>query len=247
MGIVKIKKELKSNVEHSDFYDKQHDILPGVSLSSLNTSSEDYHFDFGTNSSSGMNNGKLKTEIDILPACLKTFISATIKIIIFFIILYFGVYYLKEKMDLTWFSENEYLVKDLFWSEFLRVGLIIGISLLVICFIAKLFINGSIKKVMKKFYLTKVNMYIYYGVLSVYNVFVYVLISVIYFLNINNAYDKLENIKEAGKIVDTVNIELFNLVKYGVVIVISVFIALNVLRGISIVYKNNKFIIEEEL
>lgn len=246
MGIVKIKKEFKPNVGSSESYTKQQDVLPGASLNSLNNSNDEYHFEFGT-SSSGMNNGKLKNEIDILPACINTALGMIIKTLIFFVIIYLGMHFSKEYVDLTWFNESEYIVKDLFWNEFLRVGLIMGGSLLVICFMVKLFINGSIKKVLKKFYLLKVNMYIYYGFLSVCNVILYVLIAFIYFVNINNVYDKLVQINEAGKIVEGVNIEMFNLFKYGVVIIISIFIALNILRGISIVYKNNKFILEEEL
>ena len=246
MAIVKIKKELKSNVNYTELPKKQPEVLHGVSLNSLNNSNEEYHFEFGT-SSSGMSNGKLKNETSIVSACVKTTISSFIKILIFFVIIYFSVKYFKKDVDLTWFNHSEYLIDDLFWNEFLRVGMIMGGSLLVICFMIKLFINGSIKRVFKKSYLNKVNMYIYYVYLSIVNVEFYIGVSVIYFLIINSAYDHLKNLQSDSKIVEGINIEIFEVFKYSVVVIVAIFIALNIIRGISIVYKNNKFILEEEV
>lgn len=246
MGIVKIEKELKSNVNRVEAKKRQQEILPGASLNSLNNSNKEYHFDFGNNSA-GMNNGKLKNEIGIMPACIKTAISSIIKIVVFIGIIFLVLKYAKLDIDLSWFSEKSYLTKDSFWDEFLRVGLIMGLSLLIICFITKLFINSSIKRVLKKNYLSRMNTYIYDGFIAVYNVIIYVILAFIYFININKTYKVLEKLRDSKLIVEGINIELFNLFKYGVVIVISVFIALNVLRGISIIYKNNKFVFEEQL
>ena len=127
------------------------------------------------------------------------------------------------------------------------MGIILGASLVILCFISKLFINGAIKKVLKKNYLSKLNTYIYDGFITIYNIFYYVVISFGYFRCINNIFDRLESLNETGKIVEGVNIELFGLFKYAVVVVIAVFITLNVLRGVSIVYKKNRFVFEEQL
>ena len=246
MGIVKIEKDFKSNVNSSDSYKKQQDILPGSSLTSLNNSNNEYSFDFNNNSA-GMNNGRIKNEIGIVPACVKTVLNSILKITILLGIVYLIYKYLNIDIDLTCFEGNEYLTKDVYWDEFKKVGIIFGASLVILCFISKLFINGAIKKVLKKNYLSKLNTYIYDGFITIYNIFYYVVISFGYFRYINNIFDRLESLNETGKIVEGVNIELFGLFKYAVVVVIAVFITLNVLRGVSIVYKKNRFVFEEQL
>lgn len=246
MAIVKIQKELKSTVNSSNSYNKQQEILPGASLNSLNNSNDEYQFDFGNNSA-GMSDGKLKNEIGIVRACIKTTINSIIKTTIFIGIIYIILKYAKLNIDLSCFSGKAYLTESSYWDEFLKVGLILGLSLFIMCFMIKFFINGSIKKTLKKNYLSKMNTYIYGGFVVIYNIIVYVLVSVGYFLIINNIFDKIEKLKDGGKIVEGVDIELFSLFKYGVVIIIAVFIALNILRGISIIYKKNKFVFEEQL
>ncbi len=246
MAIVKIEKELKSSVNSSNSYNKQQEVLPGASLTSLNNSNDEYKFDFGNNSA-GMSNGKLKNEIGIVAACIRTAISSLIKLAVFVGIIYVVLKYVKLDIDLSCFSGKAYLTESSYWDEFLKVGLILGLSLFIVCFMSKLFINGSIKKTLKKNYLSKLNTYIYDGFVAVYNVIIYVLVAVCYFMIINNIFDKIEKLKDAGKIIEGVNIELFNLFKYGVVVIVAIFIALNILKGISIAYKKNKFVFEEQL
>lgn len=244
MAIVKIEKENKNNENNS--YNRQQEVLPGVSLNLLNNSNEDYKFDFGNNSA-GMNNGKLKNEIGITSACVKTAISSFVKLGVFLALIFIIIKYVKIDIDLTWFDDKAYLTKDMYWDEFLRVSLMLGLSLLIICFMNKLFINGSIRKTLKKNYLNKMNIYIYDGFIAVLNVVSYVIICIIYFVDINNTFDKIEKLESVGKIIEGIDIELFNLLKYGVVIIVSVFIALNIFRGVSIIYKKNKFVFEEQL
>ncbi len=245
MAIVKIKKELKSNVNSSNTYNRN-DVLPGVSLTSLNNSNDDYKFDFGNNSA-GMSNGVLKNEVNVLPACVRTVIRSLIKIAIFLGIIYLILKYAKLDIDLTMFEGEGFLTQSAYDNEFLKVCLIIGCSLFVSCLMIKFFINGSVKKTFKKHYLSRFNTYIYDGFVVVYNVVIYIIVCVLYFMLINNVYDRMEVLEEAGNLVDGANIELFNLLKYGAVIIIAIFATLNALRGVSLIHKKNKFVFDETL
>ena len=79
------------------------------------------------------------------------------------------------------------------------------------------------------------------------NVLLYVLLAVLYFAIVNRFYVNVLELQKAGNIVKEANLELINLTKYGIVIIIGLFIGLNSWKCIDLVHLNNKFVFDEEI
>lgn len=212
------------------------------SLASLNIVTEDYKYDFSADSA-GMNKGKIKTEQTIARALILSTLKIISKILVLSIISFIVMKY--TGFEFTYFTKKMY-TKSLFNQDFLILsGIVLG-ALFLVCFMLKIFINGTIKSCFKDRYLNKINMYVYYGYVVVVNIILYVCVVYLFFSITNHFYAELEVLKEAKRIVAEVNINIMDLLKYGIVILDSIFLALNALRGMAIVHKRNKFVLEEE-
>lgn len=243
MKLVNIKKEFKPNVGPEEI-PKQKDSLYGDSLNMLNNLSSSSNIDFGGNKDSVSYDNVIKNEASIVNVCLNTLIKSAMKIGIVCLISYLIIWI--GKIDFELFIIKDY-TSEVFFSEIRKFALIIGISLLAICILIKLSINGSIKSVFKRKYLNKVNVYIYDVFSVIVNILYYVITSSVYFYFINTYYDRLVKWQETGRVVDTVNIDILNWFKYGVVIIIAIFVAANSLKSISIIHERNEFRIEDEI
>ena len=238
MGIVQISKDgPKFNPKKNEGMDKVE------SLDSLNISSTDYEFDFGNNSA-GMNKGKIKIERNLLNACLTTITNTMLKVsflgIIVFIIFRF------VKIDLGIFSEEMYNL-SLFNGEVIKLACIILGTLLIVSFVFKFNVNSSVKGCFRRKYLNKKNIYIYDVFIIVFNILLYVILALLYFAIVNKFYVNVVELQKAGNIVREANLEIINLMKYGIVIIVGLFIGLNSWKCIDIVHLNNKFVFDEEI
>lgn len=242
MKLVKIKKEFKPNVNPEGNQVQNKDVLLGDSLNSLNNVNNDYNYDFGSTHANQLKDNVIKNETKLIGACLSTAFKTIIKFIFIFLIGYFVV----EFSGFDLFKAGEYS-KEVFNEELNKAIMVMGISLFVLCFFVKGFINGSIKSVFKRKYLNKVNVYVYDVFVVIFNILSYVGVSVLYFYLIDVYYERLSNWKEAGRVLEDVNIEILNYLKYGIVVIVAIFIAFNVLRSLSIVHSKNKYVFEDEI
>lgn len=238
MAVVQISKE------EPNFTPKEKTGVDKVeSLASLNIVTEDYKYDFSADSA-GMDKGRLKTEQTLLRALSWSFFNTMFKLLVLGLIVFLVIKF--TGIDLTFFTKEIY-TKSTYNQDFLIFsGIVMGV-LFVVCFILKICINGTIKKCFKERYLNKINMYVYYGYVAIINIILYVLVVSLFFSGVNHYHEILEALKASGTIVEEANINLTELLKFGIVILDSVFLALNALRGMAIVHKRNKFVLEEEL
>lgn len=243
MKLVKVKKEFKPNVGPEEL-PKQKETLFGDSLEMLNNLSRDSNYDFGGDKVSVGNVNVIKTEESIIKCCIDTFIKSFFKVGIVCLICYLFIKIFK--LDFELFSVQDY-TKELFYGELKKLLIIVGVALILGCFFIKISINGSIKSVFKRKYLNKVNVYIYDVFAVILNIVMYVITSSVSFYFLDIYYDRLVKWQEIGRLVEGANVEIINWFKYAIVIIVAIFIAVNSLKGISIIHSRNEFRLEDEI
>lgn len=249
MGIIKIEKDLKANVTGSTTNVKKNVYDINDSLDSLNNLSAYEGNDINQDTNVGTKDtARIKNEINIVRACVRTSVKSFFSSIIDILILG-GIIF-----SLLYFTGWINKVKSFFINIISRTGetfifyLIGCLILLLCCLIVRGNIRGSIKGIFKYKYLNKMNIYIYDGFIVIWNIIFYIFIAVLFFLLVNNYQDIFKLLVKVN-FMNTANISIegYSYIKYIIVVVISLFLSLNSLRCVSLVHRLNKFVLEDEV
>lgn len=241
MGIINISKGNKPDVEAIR---RAQEHLKEDSLNVLNNSDNEYNYTF-EKSNAGMNGGKLKIERGLIDCVIISYLGVFIKLSLLFIFTYAIIYFLDIPFELV--IEKEYFTVNEFNKMLIRAGGILLGMLFLICFVVKIAINGSIKKRFRTKYLNKVNIYIYDVFVVILNVILYAFLAFCYFKVIEHINSDFVDFEKAGRLAKDISLNIFGIFKYVIVVIVSIFIALNSMRGIAIVHKRNEFVFNDDL
>lgn len=243
MGILKITKDVKGNVNRASTYVDRSSIVEKHSLNNLNNN-EDYNYDFGNNSA-GMSEGKIKNERGLIGGIITTILKTIIFIVFILGIIGVTIYFTKVKIEFFPFDKTLTLNK---FEDAIRDSFIYYSGLLLFsCLLVKIAINSSVKGVFKRKYMSKFNLYIYDVFMVLFNVVVYVGVGYLFFILMDMFKQDIEAWKGFITIKEYFNISIFSYYKYAIVIVVSLFMAVNSFKGVGIVHKKNKFVFNDEV
>ena len=157
-----------------------------------------------------------------------------------------GIFSVFRIFDLRFvlFDEKKYYSFSAFNSELGRCLLTLLVLLIIISFIFVLFINISVKIKFKKAYLSKSNVYVYDLFICMFYILVFSIIGFVFFTILNNYYIDFGLWIRKGKVDPEVNLGIVNIFKYVIVIVTSLFISFNSIKGVSITNKMNNFVLK---
>lgn len=252
MGIIKIEKESKSNINPAPAVKKSNTFSGNDSLSSLNSSSDGYEYHFETervSASSGMaEDGGIKNEIGIVSICIRTFLRS---ILISVIQLFFLGAIVYSLLSFTgWIEPFKSFLSLVITktSEGFMAYLLSFLLLLFVCCILKGNINGTIRKKFNKYYLRKIHIYIYDVFVVFLNLVLYVGVAFFFFWYVNHYQDVFTWLYRIH-FMNTSQVVLgkFSYFKYVIVILISLFMSLNSIKDIGIIHKKNQFVFDEEM
>lgn len=215
------------------------------SMGDLNTGSEDYAYDFEADheKDTGMDEGKIKVERDVITTCLSTFIKVVVMSCLLLVLLYLGFLYLDSKVELFPYQSSYTAIE---FNEYLRRSIILMFLLLAFgCSIFMILMTNVVTKQFKRHYLTKFSVYVYDVFTSFINFVIYCVGAWCMFQVVDGLYEKFVFWEQAGTIVGSVNIETINIFKYVITSVVAVFIVINTFSIVGIVHKNNKFAFDE--
>lgn len=251
MAIIKVEKKNKNSNNTPVVNVKKNPHIGNDSLDSLNNLTTNFNDSsiVEENLSAGMgDNNTIKNETSLISAVLgvifSSFIMTLIDVIflsgIIFLILYFTDLAGKVKSFFSLISSN-IGVTHLFC-------IIVIICLIIVCFLAKGNIRGSIKRKFKYKYLSKINIYVYDVFVGLWNFIFYIFIIVLFFIIVNN-YSDIFDLFVKLKFITANNVKLdgYNYVKYIIVVIASIFMSLNAMRDITLVHKLNQFVFDEEM
>ena len=187
----------------------------------------------------GVKGDTIKKETTLYSSILSTIIEAVIVLWIIGLLVFIGLNISKFKIELFTLLDS-YTLEE-YNAAIRRSFVMLSGSLIIMCFVIKFVINTSIRGRFRRLYLNKFNIYAYDVFVWVFNIVVYLGVGFFFFYLINEIHDTilLQNF------VDEVNKETINLLKYAVVIIITIFGMLNSFSGVSIVHKNNKFVLDD--
>lgn len=193
----------------------------------------------------GMYKGRLKTEINIVPVSVTTFIKTIIYLLIFALIILLVCLYGDFKL-IVFSNKLTFTVKQF------NIGLIkyfgfLTVLLVVFSLVVKRAINRSVRGNFKKRYLSKKNIYIYDGVLVALNIILYLILILIFFGIINWINKDLGIMLTNEVLAKGSKVGLINIFKYVALIYLVIMMVLNSFKCIDIVYAKNRFIFDEEI
>ena len=130
----------------------------------------------------GMYKGRLKTEINIVPVSINTYIKTFVYLLIALIILLVCIY---GDFKLIVFSNKLTFTVKQFNIGMIKYFVFLTVLLVAFSLVVKRAINRAVRGNFKKRYLSKKNIYIYDGVLVVLNVILYLILILMFFGIVN--------------------------------------------------------------
>lgn len=253
MGFIKVEREVPSGVNNANNSGNINTRVNNStnfngydSLSNLNGGSCGYNYDFASeHDAPGMGEGKLKNERGLLGAFFQTLVNILVSVLILCGLVYLGVRYLDTSISL--FPVRDTYTAMQFNDGLKKCFLISFLVIVFMMFITMIIVNGAVKKVFRKKYLNKINIYIYDFYLVLVNIGVYVLEAFLMFQVVDDLHSDFKLWVETKKILESVNIETIMFFKYVIVVIIAIFMVLNSFSAIGIVHKKNKFVLNGEV
>lgn len=238
MGLVNIEK----NKETSNTNDNAMNRL--AKMNNLNNINDKFSYrETGNVDNSGMYKGRLKTEESPTIVCLTTITSLVIFFSFIALAIFLTLHFTGYKIQ--FFPELDTYSVDQYKNGVIQCLIMLSGLLLFACIFVKVSINISIKSRLKKKYLKKVGIYIYDVFIVLINILIYILLAVLFFILVTKISNNIISISDEGRIYGDVNLNLVDLFKWAVVVLIAIFGVLNCFKGIKINHNKNRFVLED--